>query len=109
MEKKEEFIIGMAFGGMLILAFYVLLFFPIIWLYMFTPIEYRDFLKYVLSIVFTMMLINSAKGAYKSLKIMRNHNKIIKKIEDTNETNLKIESYVHEGLKYRLLIELSIF
>lgn len=109
MEKKEEFIIGMTFGGMLILAFYLLLFFPVIWLYISTPVEYRDFLKYLLAIIFTMMLINSARGAYQSLKIMRNHEKIIKKIEDSTETNLKVESYVHEGLKYRLLMELPIF
>lgn len=109
MEKKEEFIIGMTFGGMLILAFYLLLFFPVIWLYMSTPVEYRDFLKYILAIVFTIMLINSARGAYQSLKIIRNHEKIIKKIEDTNEENIQVESYVHEGLKYRLLIELPIF
>ena len=109
MDKKEEFIIGMTFGGMLILAFYVLLFFPVLWLYISTPVEYRDLLKYILALVFTIMLINSARGAYQSLKVIKSHEKIIQEIEQSNSNEIKIESYVHEGLKYRLLLELPIF
>lgn len=109
MQKKEEFIIGMTFGGMLILVFYLLLYFPIFWLYISTPVEYRYFLKYILSIVFTVMLMNSARGAYQSLKIIKNHESVMKKIEESAEKNLAIQSYIQEGLKYRIFVELSIF
>lgn len=109
MEKKEDFIIGMTFGGMLILSFYLLLFFPVLWLYLNIPVDYRSLFKYILAIIFTIMLINSARGAYQSLKIIKNHESIIKKVEQATEQNTSIESYVHLGLKYRLLIELALF
>lgn len=109
MEKKEQFIIGMTFGGMLILSFYLLLFFPVLWLYMNIPLEYRNLYKYITAVVLTVMLINSARGAYVSLKTVRSHESIIKKVEQVTEKNTHIDSYVHEGLKYRLLIELALF
>ena len=34
---------------------------------------------------------------------------IIEKIEKSTENNIKIDSYVHEGVKYRLLVELALF
>lgn len=109
MEKKQEFIIGMTLGGMLILSFYLLLFFPVLWLYMNIPVESRNLFKYIAAIIFTVMLINSARGAYQSLKIIKNHESIIQKVEQAAEQNTSIQSYVHEGLKYRLLIELALF
>lgn len=109
MDKKTEFIIGMSLGGMFILAFYLLLFFPVLWIYIATPEDYRNLLKYVLATVFTIMLINSARGAYQSLKVIKNHELIIEKIEKSTENNMKIDSYVHEGVKYRLLVELALF
>lgn len=109
MEKKEQFIIGMTLGGMLILSFYLLLFFPLVWLYINFPVDYRQLLKYVLAIILTVMLINSARAAYVSLKIIRHYESIIKKVEQTAEKNTNINSYIHEGVKYRILIELALF
>lgn len=109
MEKQEQFVIGMVVGAMLILIFYCLLFFPVVWLYTITPVIYREYFKSVLAIVFTIMLINSARGAFQSLNLIKKHHSIIKKIEDSIPKNEVIQSYLSEGLKYRLLVEMALF
>lgn len=105
MNKKEDFLIGLTIGGLLILLFYILLFFPIVWIYLITPTDYRDILKYLLAVLFTLMLVNSAKAAYESFKLIKSSDKIYKIINDKKD--IMEESLLLKGFKYRIELEFS--
>lgn len=107
MNKKEDFLIGMTVGGIILLLFYILLFFPILCLYILTPTEYREVLKYFLGIVFIFMLFNSAKSAYESFKVIKNSEKINKIINNDSKKVMIEDSLFLKGLKYRIELEFS--
>lgn len=106
MENEEKFIIGFALGGVMIFIFYILLYYPIILTYIIIPNEFKQLFKYVIAIIFTLMLINSAKSAYKSLSIIFNSEKISKKLNEIS-SEIEVKNFFKEGIKQRLILELS--
>lgn len=107
-DSKENFIFGVAIGGIILMLFYMLLFFPIVFLYQHIDVHYQTLFKYILMILATIALINSAYGAFKSSKIIKNYDEIIKNIEFQNK-EIEYKSSFKKGFYYRLSIEFSLF
>lgn len=107
-DNKESFIFGVAIAGITLMIFYLLLFFPIIFIYQHVDGQYQTAFKYVLMILATIALINSAYGAFKSSKIIKNYDEIIKNIHLQN-SEIDYKTSFKKGFYYRLSIEFSLF
>lgn len=107
-DSKESFIFGVAIAGITLMIFYLMLFFPVVFVYQHINIQYQTLFKYILMILATIALINSAYGAFKSSKIIKNYDEIIKNIELQNK-EIEYKSSFKKGFYYRLSIEFSLF
>ncbi len=107
-DSKENFIFGVAIAGITLMMFYLMLFFPVVFIYQHIDVEYQTPFKYILMILATIALINSAYGAFKSSKIIKNYDEIIKNIEMQNR-EIEYKTSFKKGFYYRLSIEFSLF